>query len=168
MTLGSKLASIFEKFNSVVPAPKRAIMEGHIEMLRNTDAAGKALNVGDTAPIFKLKNQNDEIVSSNELLRNGPLVVSFYRGSWCPYCVEEVKALNEAYDSFREAGADLVVISPQALQYTQKQAEDSHFKFSLLVDTGNKTGAGVWPNLHVARGFGGYLHECEGEPSVNQ
>ena len=117
MTLGSKLASILEKFNSVVPAPKRAIMEGHIEMLRNTDAAGKALNVGDTAPIFKLKNQNDEIVSSNELLTNGPLVVSFYRGSWCPYCVEEVKALNEAYDSFREAGADLVVISPQALQY---------------------------------------------------
>src|SRR5271170_2061376 len=105
MSLGSKLAAIRESYEKVVPAASRAIMEGHIEYLKKTNAADKGLKVGDTAPAFRLKNQNGEIVSSEELLKNGPLVVSFYPGSWCPYCVEEVKALNEEYESFKKTGA---------------------------------------------------------------
>lgn len=74
------------------------------------------------------------------MLKRGPLVVSFTRGSWCPYCSAEVRALNEAYDHFRRAGIELVVLSPQSLHRAQKQAAADKLKFNLLVDTDNQVG----------------------------
>jgi peroxiredoxin len=73
-------------------------------------------------------------------LKKGALVVSFYRGSWCPYCVEEVKLLNNIYPQIQEAGADLVVLSPQSFSRTEKQANDINLKYNMLVDEDNKTG----------------------------
>ncbi|MEM7047474.1 MAG: redoxin domain-containing protein [Pseudomonadota bacterium] len=49
--------------------------------------------VGDKLPAFSLNNQNGEAVSSDTLLQDGPLIISFFRGVWCPYCNIEVKAL---------------------------------------------------------------------------
>lgn len=115
-------------------------MESHINMLRETGAVDNVLKKGAIAPTFNLKNQRGEIISSAELLKNGPLVVSFYRGSWCPYCVEEVKVLNNVYPQIREIGADLVVISPQGFSRTEKQANDIHLSYNLLVDEDNKVG----------------------------
>ncbi|MEN4762207.1 peroxiredoxin-like family protein [Chryseobacterium sp. C39-AII1] len=115
-------------------------MERHIEFLRNSGALDKVLKKGDAAPEFDLKNQNGKIISSSELLKKGSLVVSFYRGSWCPYCVEEIKALNLFYPEIQENGADLVVLSPQSFIRTEEQAEELHLKYNLLVDNDNKTG----------------------------
>src|ERR1700743_3290268 len=96
------------------------IMERHIGFLQTSGAMEQVLKKGDTAPAFQLKNQRGEVISSADLLAKGPLVVSFYRGRWCPYCVEEVKMLNNVYPQIRETGADLVVISPQSFARTQK------------------------------------------------
>lgn len=119
---------------------ENAIMERHIDHLRESGATDRILKKGDRAPEFNLVNQHGETVSSATLLRNGPLVVSFYRGSWCPYCVEEVKVLNNVYPQIREAGADLVVISPQSLSRTEKQAGELRLKYHMLVDADNRTG----------------------------
>ncbi|OPC66468.1 hypothetical protein BAY13_17185 [Elizabethkingia bruuniana] len=115
-------------------------MERHIQYLRETGAVNNILKKGDMAPIFNLKNQRGEIISSADFLKKGNLVVSFYRGSWCPYCVEEVKVLNSVYPQIVETGADLVVISPQSFSKTEKQANELHLQYNVLVDKDNNTG----------------------------
>lgn len=119
---------------------ENGIMERHIQFLRESGAVNHVLKKGDTAPTFNLKNQKGEIISSSELLKKGVLVVSFYRGSWCPYCVEEVKVLNNIYPQIQETGADLVVISPQSFSRTEKQANEIRLQYNMLVDEDNKTG----------------------------
>lgn len=116
------------------------LMERHLNSLRESGAINNVLKKGDTIPTFTLKNQHGEMVSSADLLKKGILVISFYRGSWCPYCSEEVKALNSIYPQIQETAADLVIISPQGFSKTEKQANELHLKFNLLVDEDNKTG----------------------------
>jgi peroxiredoxin len=140
MQLEQTLAELRDKFAKMIPAEPAAVMERHVEFLRSSGAVDQILKPGATAPPFTLKNQHGEDVSSAALLKRGPLVVSFTRGSWCPYCSAEVRALNEAYDQFQQAGIELVVLSPQSLHRSQKQAMAEKLKFNLLVDTDNQVG----------------------------
>lgn len=140
LVLEPRLQKIRDWAKANLTEAENAIMENHIEFLRTSGAADQILKAGDTAPVFNLKNQKGEVVSSTELLKKGPLVVSFYRGVWCPYCVEEVKVLNNLYGQIREAGADLVVISPQSFSRTEKQAADIHLHYNMLVDQDNMVG----------------------------
>jgi peroxiredoxin len=140
MQLDQTLAELRDKFAKMIPAEPVAVMERHVEFLRTSGAVDQILKPGAKAPAFTLKNQHGEDVSSEDLLKRGPLVVSFTRGSWCPYCSAEVRALNEAYDQFQQAGIELVVLSPQSLHRAQKQATVDKLKFNLLVDTDNQVG----------------------------
>ncbi|WP_159732170.1 peroxiredoxin-like family protein [Sphingobacterium sp. 18053] len=140
LVLAPRLKKISEWGKANLSGDKIEIMERHIQFLRETGAIDSILKKGDTAPTFSLKNQRGEIISSTELLKKGNLVVSFYRGSWCPYCVEEVKILNSVYPQIQEAGADLVVISPQSFSRTEKQAAEIHLQYNMLVDEDNKIG----------------------------
>jgi peroxiredoxin len=104
-------------------------------------AAQRALKAGDKVPSFVLKDANGKIVSSSELLSQGPLVVSFYRGVWCPYCNMELQALQEALPAFRELGARLVAISPQNAVNSRKSVRANRLDFPILSDPGNETAA---------------------------
>ena len=80
-----------------------------------TPAPGEApimrpLGAGDPAPTFMLPDPDDVMISSAELLENGPLVVTFYRGIWCPYCRQDLKDLGNAAPDIRSCGASLVAI----------------------------------------------------------
>jgi peroxiredoxin len=132
-SLGSNLAALRIKFAKMLPAAASAVTNAHFEHLRATAMDG-IKKVGDQAPAFELRDGTGKVVSSSALLSKGPLVVSFTRGSWCPYCTEEVKALNAAYGQFRALGAELVVISPQIQERTAKQTEAMSLKFSVLSD----------------------------------
>lgn len=138
--LETRLKKHRDFWGSKLTPAENETMERHIEFLRESGALDKVLKKGDQAPEFNLKNQNGDIIASSELLKNGPLVVSFYRGSWCPYCVEEVRALDLFYPEIKEHGADLVVLSPQSFSRTEKQAAELHLKYNLLVDDDNRTG----------------------------
>ncbi|PBQ32760.1 alkyl hydroperoxide reductase [Sphingobacteriaceae bacterium] len=110
------------------------IKEGHIQFLRKINAVDNVLKVGEVAPVFSLVNQSGEMISSAEFLKNGPLVISFQRGSWCPYCVEEVDILNNIYPQITAARSDLLVISPQ------NQLGHPRVKFNMLLDQDNALG----------------------------
>lgn len=138
MSLAQTLTELRDKFAKILPESATAVMEGHIESLRKSGAVDHILKPGVKAPAFTLKNQNDEEISSADLIERGPLVVSFTRGSWCPFCSAEVRALNEMYDQLREAGIELVVLSPQSLDRTRKQAAAGKLRFNLLVDKNNE------------------------------
>src|SRR5215469_11892127 len=85
-----------------------------------TPAPGEAqimrpLGAGDPAPMFMLPDPDDVMISSAELLENGPLVVTFYRGIWCPYCCQDLKHLGNAAPDIRSCGASLVAIAHQTV-----------------------------------------------------
>lgn len=121
---------------SVVETMHRATAE-----LIASGAARLAKNVGDKAPSFTLKDPDGNVVSSDELLKKGPLVVSFYRGVWCPYCNMELQALEAAKPEFDKLGASLVAISPQTPPNSRKSVRQNKLSFPILSDEKGKVGA---------------------------
>jgi len=97
--------------------------------------AQRAKKAGDTAPEFTLADPDGKTVSSRELLARGPLVISFYRGVWCPYCNLELQALQEALAEIAARGASLVAISPQTAANSRKSQRDNKLGFPILSDT---------------------------------
>jgi peroxiredoxin len=104
-------------------------------------AAERALKVGDKAPAFTLKDPNGNDVSSAGLLAQGALVVSFYRGVWCPYCNLDLQALEEALPEFERRGARLVAISPQTPVNSRKSVRQNALSFPILSDADNDVAA---------------------------
>lgn len=107
-------------------------------------ASGQALNAkkaGDKAPGFTLKDPNYHVVSSAELLAKGPLVVSFYRGVWCPYCNLELQALQAASLEIEARGASVVAISPQTAPNSRKSQRDNKLTFPILSDEKSRVAA---------------------------
>jgi peroxiredoxin len=97
--------------------------------------AQRARNAGDRAPEFILADPDGKPVSMRELLAKGPLVISFYRGVWCPYCNLELQALQEALPEITTRGASLVAISPQTAPNSRKSQRDNKLGFPILSDT---------------------------------
>jgi peroxiredoxin len=118
--------------------PTREILD---TMHRATDElvasaqAQRARKAGDVAPEFTLNDSDGKPVSSSELLAKGPLVVSFYRGVWCPYCNLELQALQAALAEIVARGASLVAISPQTAANSRKSQRDNKLSFPILSDT---------------------------------
>lgn len=116
------------------PPQVHAIMKRATDELIATGQAQRTLKVGDKAPVFTLNDPDGNPVSSAELLAKGPLVISFYRGVWCPYCNMEVQALEAALPQYRELGANLVAISPQVKANSRKSVRQNHLTFPILSD----------------------------------
>jgi peroxiredoxin len=96
--------------------------------------AGRALKAGDKAPDFVLNDPDGKPVSSRDLLAKGPLVVSFYRGVWCPYCNLELQALQAALPAIEERGANVIAISPQTAPNSRRSQRDNKLGFPILSD----------------------------------
>jgi len=120
----------------VIEAMHRATAE-----LIASGAADRALKAGDRAPSFALKDPEGALVQSGELLRQGPLIVSFYRGVWCPYCNMELQALEALRPEFERLGARLVAISPQTPANSRKSVRQNGLSFPILSDAGGEVGA---------------------------
>jgi peroxiredoxin len=99
-------------------------------------ASGTAtgLEVGTPAPDFTLPDALGTPVALSNLLKGGPAVVTFYRGEWCPYCNLQLRALEAALPEFRELGASLVAISPQAPDHSLSITEKHALTFPVLSD----------------------------------
>ena len=107
-------------------------------------ASGKALNAkkaGDKAPEFALKDPDGLVVSSGGLLAKGPLVVSFYRGVWCPYCNLDLQALQAASGEIEARGATIVAVSPQTAPNSRKSQRDNKLTFPILSDEKSRVAA---------------------------
>lgn len=121
-----------------VPAEILASHARVVAELKESGLADRALQAGDTVAAFELSDNDGEIVRSSELLECGPLVICFFRGRWCPFCVGQMEAMNAVYSEIRELGASLVGISPQTLQQSFFMVDQHKLRFPLLSDSGNK------------------------------
>jgi peroxiredoxin len=96
--------------------------------------AKRALKAGDKAPQFVLDDPDGKPVSSRDLLAKGPLILSFYRGVWCPYCNTELQALQAELAAIRERGASVIAISPQTPPNSRRSQRDNKLGFPILSD----------------------------------
>jgi peroxiredoxin len=140
MSLKEQLAEYRAGWYQRVPAERQAIMQRHIDELRRGTIPRTMLKVGDHAPAIVLENAKGAIVDVGTLLKNGPVIVTFYRGGWCPYCNLELKAYQQILPEIAAAGASLVAISPEKPDDTLSTAEKNALSFEVLSDVGQKVG----------------------------
>jgi peroxiredoxin len=131
------------------------------DMLRNLaakDIASGSLKAGDAFPEFELPNSEGQLVSLAELLAKGPLVVSFFRGDWCPFCTAELLAYQDVLPALRELGATLVAITPdtRAALLSPKRKHGLTYQILSDVDYGLALTCGILFNVPdpVRRMFG--------------
>ncbi|SIO48782.1 Peroxiredoxin [Bradyrhizobium erythrophlei] len=146
MSLQAKLDAFKADFEAGKPpysVPRAVIETMHraTAELIESGAARHAKKAGDVAPSFLLKDPEGNVVSSADLLKRGPLVLSFYRGVWCPYCNMELQALEAVKPEFDKYGASLVAISPQTAPNSRKSVRQNKLSFPILSDETGKIGA---------------------------
>lgn len=137
MSLQEKLDAFKKDFETNI-APRQAVEAFHRSNQELIDAgyAERALKAGDLAPGFTLQDSEGSPVYSRALLAKGPLVVTFYRGAWCPYCNLELQALEEALPDIESRGASLVAISQQGPANSRKSKRENNLTFPILMDRG--------------------------------
>ncbi|MHC4552970.1 MAG: peroxiredoxin-like family protein [Planctomycetota bacterium] len=136
MTLKDELNQMHQNILEKIPE-LAAQFDADTEQLVQSGAGTGGPSVGDTAPDFELPDQLGRTITSAELRSKGPLVVSFYRGFWCPYCNLELHALQQCLPQITELGATLVAISPQLPDESLNTVEKNELTFTVLSDVGN-------------------------------
>jgi peroxiredoxin len=116
-----------------VSAEHRLVMEA---AARDLAAAmpDPGLHVGDEAPDFSLPNAYGKEVRLRDLLDQGPVVLTFYRGAWCPYCNLQLRGLQEALPAIERGGARLVAVTPQKPDKSRGQVAKEGYRFEVLSD----------------------------------
>jgi len=149
-----------------------ATMERATAELIDSGQADRALKSGDVAPEFELEDAEGETFSSWGRLAEGPLVVSFYRGVWCPYCNLELRALEATRHEFERRGARLVAVSPQTRPNSRKSQRQNGLGFPILTDPNGALAAAFGirfelPNylVDLYKGFGNDLPIFNNDPS---
>lgn len=132
--LQDQLDEITANTRTLVQPERLAVGERAVEELFNTGIEGRILSTGTRAPEFALKDSNGKLVRSADLLALGPLVVKFFRGRWCPYCMTELEAWRDLYPRLREHGALLVAISPQTERQSDFMVGQHQLPFPALTD----------------------------------
>lgn len=127
-----------------VPADLLKDLASPIGQLIKSGAAAKALKEGAQVADFTLPDALGNSVTLSHLLKQGPVVITFYRGEWCPYCNLELHAYQQALPQIQALGASLVAISPQTPDHSLSTVEKKELTFTVLSDVGNR----------VARQFG--------------
>ncbi|GAA1315122.1 peroxiredoxin-like family protein [Pseudonocardia xinjiangensis] len=124
--------------DSVVPEDVVTRMDRATAELVASALADQVPAVGEAAPSFRLPNATGAEVSLDRLLADGPVVVSFYRGAWCPFCNLELRALQQTLPQMRELGAALVAISLQTPDNSLTMVERHGLDFEVLSDVGGE------------------------------
>ncbi len=116
----------------------KALYDDGIAKVKATGVLNTMKSAGDTAPAFELPDATGKVVNSADLLAQGPVIVVFYRGAWCPYCNITLAQWQQYLDEIQALGGQLVAISPQLPDYTLSSQEKNDLKFTVLSDVGNK------------------------------
>jgi peroxiredoxin len=138
MSLQDKLDAYAEIAKSkIAPAHKKVMIES-LQRLKNQQMEAKFPKTGDRADNFELVDNKGNKVELYELLKEKNVVLLFYRGSWCPYCNLELKEFKNYYQAFKNAGLEVIAISPEKPSYSEVFNNKNSLPFPLLFDDHNK------------------------------
>jgi peroxiredoxin len=141
--LMDRLQALRARYSQI--ADVQAAYEAMLAELRRTPFLDQALQVGEAFPDFLLPNAEGRLVERDDLLSRGPAVVTFFRGTWCPYCAVQLDALEEALPQITAAGASLAAITPETggRAAEAKAKHDAHYEILADVDHGLGMACGV-------------------------
>src|SRR5580698_5477360 len=138
LSLQDQLDEITANTRKLVQAERLAVGERAVGELFASGIEERILPVGATAPEFELRDSANRLVRSRDLLAVGPLVIKFFRGRWCSYCVTELETWRDLYGQLRERGALLVGVSPETQRQSDFAVQQHGLQFPLLHDPGAK------------------------------
>jgi len=136
--LQDQLDEITANTRTLVQPERLAVNERAVEDLFATGIEQHILPVGAKAPDFALTDSSGRTVRSSDLLALGPVILNFFRGRWCPYCVTELEAWRDLYPVVRELGGLLVAVSPQTVRQSDFTQGQHDIPYPLLYDDGCK------------------------------
>ncbi|CDR18224.1 peroxiredoxin-like family protein [Streptomyces iranensis] len=139
MSLNEELRAFREVQQRQDPAGARAVKERAARELAESGQGKRALAVGGRAPHFSLPSATGRTVTLEALLSRGPLVLTFYRGAWCPYCNMALRSLQRHHGEISARGARLVAVSPQTPDESLSHSEKQELAFDVLSDVGSAT-----------------------------
>jgi peroxiredoxin len=137
-TLQDQLDEITANTRHLVQPERLAVGERAVAELFSSGIEDRILPVGAQAPSFALKDSSGKLVRSEDLLALGPLVVKFFRGRWCPYCVTELETWRDLNERIRERGALMAAISPQTERQSDFMTGQHGLPFPVLFDVDNR------------------------------
>ncbi|MFY9839833.1 MAG: peroxiredoxin-like family protein [Xanthobacteraceae bacterium] len=141
MSLAQDLKDVAARAEKHIPPELLKSLQKSIDDLERSGIAQRALKAGDLAPAFTLPNAQGRPTALMDLLQRGALIVSFYRGLWCPYCNVELRAYQRVLSEIRALGATLVAISPQTPDRSAATAAENGIEFEVLSDHRNEVAA---------------------------
>ena len=134
------MTTLREQTDAKIAAGRKAkpeFMEGVDEIINEAkakDLDNKAIQINQQAPHFELPNQEGKQILLDDLLAKGPVVITFYRGDWCPYCNLQLRALQTRLNDIHQLDATLVAISPQVPDGSLTESEIAKMEFMVLSD----------------------------------
>lgn len=137
--LADQIEATVSAFMAGLPAADAQVVGRSFEQLHASSIAAHALGTGQQAPDFELPNVRGETVRLSQVLERGPVVLSFYRGGWCPFCNLELRALQARLPEMQALGACLIGISPELPDHALSTAGRLELGFEVLSDAGNST-----------------------------
>lgn len=138
--LQDQLDEITANTRNLVQPERLAVSERAVEDLFATGIEQRILPVGTKSPDFALSDSSGRLVRSSDLLALGPLIISFFRGRWCPYCVTELEAWRDLYTIVRDRKALFIAISPQTIRQSDFTCDQHSIPFPILFDQGCRVG----------------------------
>ena len=135
-----ELRSQIEELERSLPplAPEQSLLlEKAAKELALSGITDQVLRAGRQAPDFMLPNAVGRPVSLDKALESGPVVITFYRGIWCPYCSLQLRAYQKILPEILRLGATLQAISPQSPDKTQATLLKNFLQYEVLSDLGN-------------------------------
>ena len=139
-SLDGPLSAQLEAYDAMLRArnpASGAAYQGLVDHLSAVDAGSNAPTTGDPLPPFQMPDDNGRLVSLSELLATGPLVISFNRGNWCPYCWLELSSLEDCNAAIGERGGSVVSITPEVATFSRRLKNRLGLSFPVLTDLDN-------------------------------
>jgi len=130
------LKGLVQQLGEMLPADKFAVFNHDAERLAEAYPSPLKLNKGDKAPLFSLPNASGKHIALEDLLQQGAVVLTFYRGTWCPYCNLELKTYQQILPQIKQAGANLVAVSAMTPDNSLQMKDSNTLEFEVLSDEG--------------------------------
>jgi len=169
MSLHEEISALQKNMADRIPEYVTGMMRDATEMLAQSGLIEQALKAGDRMPDFDLPALGDGQIRSCDILKESSLVISFYRGGWCPYCNLEMQALQRSLPDIEQAGGQLIAITPELPEFAERTRDKGNLTFSILHDRDNAVAKAfglvfTLPDMlrPVYEGFGIDLEESQG------
>lgn len=137
-TLQARLDARADEFAQTAPPDMIELFAAGLDSVRQYGVTDSALSFGDTTPMFGLPNVDGNFTQIRSVMEKGPVVLTFYRGGWCPYCNLQLLAYQDILPEIERLGAELVAISPQVPDSSIATAERDSLDYFVLSDVGNR------------------------------